>query len=166
MGYPHGVNLLADTEEVGIGVALAPLTWNFGPVATLNVALTLSPTLSALAMFVLIRRWISWMPAAFFGGLLYGFSPFVLMSLTNAHLMLGMAFIPPLVVARLDELFVRQRQAEATREREAGKRARAIAEARGHGLSLEAIAERLSVSRERVRQMAADTRIGSTGRLK
>jgi DNA-directed RNA polymerase sigma subunit (sigma70/sigma32) len=47
------------------------------------------------------------------------------------------------------------REAEAKRARQARKRAKAIEEARKHGLSLDAIAERLGVSRERVRQMAA-----------
>jgi hypothetical protein len=111
--HPTGVNLLSNTGEVGIGIVLAPVTWLFGPVATLNVALTLSPVLSALAMFVLLRRWTSWAPAAFIGGLLYGFSPFILISLTDAHLMLGMAPIPPLIVACLDELLVRQRRSAA-----------------------------------------------------
>jgi hypothetical protein len=74
------------------------------------VALTLSPFLSALAMYALLRRWVSWAPAAFVGGLLYGFSPFVLLSLTDGHLMLGTAFVPPLLVACLDEALVRQRQ--------------------------------------------------------
>jgi Sigma-70, region 4 len=46
------------------------------------------------------------------------------------------------------------RSAEVTRKEEAEKRAQAITEARGYGLSLDAIAERLGVSRERVRQMA------------
>jgi hypothetical protein len=78
MFHPAGVNLLSNTAEVGFGIVLAPVTWLFGPIATLNVALTLSPALSALAMFVLLRRWVSWSPAAFAGGLLYGFSPFVL----------------------------------------------------------------------------------------
>ena len=68
---------------------MAPVTWLFGPVASLNVALTLGPALSALAMFVLLRRWVTWQPAAFVGGLLYGFSPFILVHLTDAHLMLG-----------------------------------------------------------------------------
>lgn len=108
--HPTGVNLLSNTAEVGIGIALAPVTWLFGPIVTLNVALTLSPFLSAVAMFLLLRRWVSWAPAAFAGGLLYGFSPFVLVSLTDAHLMLGMAFVPPLMVACLDELFVRQQR--------------------------------------------------------
>lgn len=108
--HPTGVNLLSNTGVVGIGIPLAPVTWIFGPVATLNVALTLSPFLSALAMFVLLRRWVTWPPAAFVGGLLYGFSPFILISLTDGHLMLGMAAIPPLVVACLDEMLTRQRR--------------------------------------------------------
>ncbi len=47
------------------------------------------------------------------------------------------------------------REAEARRARQARKRAKAIEEARSYGLSLDAIAQRLGVSRERVRQMAA-----------
>src|SRR6202453_4213858 len=109
MGYPGGVNLLSTTSQLAIGTILAPITWLFGPIATLNVALTLAPVLSALGMFVLLRRWITWAPAAFVGGLLYGFSPFVLSSLTLSHLMLGLVAIPPLIAAALDELLIRQR---------------------------------------------------------
>ncbi len=107
--HPGGINLLSNTAEVGLGIVLAPVTWVFGPIATLNVVLTLSPFLSALAMYVLLRRWVSWSPAAFVGGLLYGFSPFIMVSLDDAHLMLSMAPVPPLVVLCLDELFIRQR---------------------------------------------------------
>ena len=110
VGFPGGVNLPANTSVLAVGVPLAPVTWLFGPVATMNVALTLAPALSALAMFVLLQRWVSWSPAAFFGGLFYGFSPFVLVSLTDAHLMLGLALVPPLVVACLDELLIRRRR--------------------------------------------------------
>jgi hypothetical protein len=107
-GYPGGVNLLANTSELALGVVLAPITWLFGPIASLNVALTLSPAMSAFAMFILLRRWTTRWPAAFAGGLLYGFSPFILSSLADAHLMLGMAVVPPLIVLCLDELLVRQ----------------------------------------------------------
>ncbi len=108
--YPSGINLLANTSVLAIGVLLAPITWLFGPIATLNVALTLAPALSAIAMFILLRRWVSWAPAAFAGGLFYGFSPFIIVSLDDAHLMLGMAVVPPLIVACLDELLIRQRR--------------------------------------------------------
>ena len=105
--FPGGVNIPANTSVLAIGVVLAPVTWLFGPVATMNVALTLAPALSALAMFVLLQRWVSWAPASFAGGLFYGFSPYILVSLADAHLMLGMAR-PPLIVACLDELLFRQ----------------------------------------------------------
>jgi len=106
--HPAGVNLLSNTGEVALGLVLSPITRWFGPIATLNVALTLSPVLSALAMFGLLRRWVSWAPAAFIGGLAYGFSPVILISLTDAHLMVAMAPVPPLIVACLDEILVRQ----------------------------------------------------------
>ena len=47
------------------------------------------------------------------------------------------------------------REAEEKRARQAKKRSKAIEDARGYGLSLDAIAGRLGVSRERVRQMVA-----------
>jgi hypothetical protein len=106
IGYPTGVNLIF----ASYGIVLAPFTWLFGPVAALNVGLTISPVLSGLAMFALVRRWVSWMPAAFVAGLFYGFSPFVLTNLSVAHVDFGMVAIPPLVVICLDELLIRQRR--------------------------------------------------------
>ncbi len=106
--HPVGFNLVANTGVVALGVALAPVTWAFGPVASLNVASTLAPCLSALAMFWLLRRWVGWAPAAFVGGLLYGFSPFILNGLVAGWLTMFLP-IPPLMVACLDELCVRQR---------------------------------------------------------
>jgi hypothetical protein len=110
MFYPQGVNLLSNTSELAFGLVLAPLTWLFGPIFTLNVALTLSPVLSALAMFVLVRRWVNWLPAAFVAGMAYGFSPYVLSSLTVAHLMDAMVAVPPLIALCLDEILLRQRR--------------------------------------------------------
>jgi hypothetical protein len=107
--HPHGVNLLADTSSTAVGIVLTPITWTFGPIATLNVALTLSPVLSALSMFVLLRRWTRWAPAAFVGGLLYGFSPFVIVSLTSGWVDFTLLTIPPLCALALDELLIRQR---------------------------------------------------------
>ena len=107
--HPHGVNLLADTSSTAVGIVLTPVTWAFGPIASLNVALTLSPVLSALSMFVLLRRWTRWTPAAFVGGLLYGFSPFAVVSLTSGWVDFTFVAIPPLCVLCLDELLLRQR---------------------------------------------------------
>ena len=109
MFHPTGVNLLANTSETALGLLLAPVTWLFGPVAALNVALTLAPALSAWAMYWLVRRWVDWRPAAFAAGLFYGFSPFVLASSASSQLNLAFLVVPPLVAGVLDELLVRQR---------------------------------------------------------
>jgi len=113
MFHPLGINLLANTGTFALGLPLAPVTWVFGPVATLNVLASLAPALSALAMCWLLRRWVTWMPAAFAGGLLYGFSPFVVDNLAMSHLMISWLVVPPLIVACLDELLVRRRHSPA-----------------------------------------------------
>jgi len=110
MFHPTGINLLSNASSLALGIPLAPVTWLFGPVATLNVAATLTPALSALAMFWLLRRWVRWAPAAFVGGIVYGFSPLMLSSVAISHLMTASLMVPPLIVGCLDELLVRQRR--------------------------------------------------------
>ena len=107
--HPTGINLVSNTGMLAIGIPLAPVTWLFGPVASLNVALSLAPPLSAVTMFWLLRRWVPWTPAAFVGGLVFGFSPFVFVNMAVAHLNLVALALLPLMVACLDELLVRQR---------------------------------------------------------
>ena len=107
--HPGGFNLLSQTSVMGLSVPLVPVTWVWGPVASLNVASTLTPALTAFSAFVVLRRWAPWTPAAFIGGLLYGFSPFVLTSLPFGHLMLAALMLLPLILAVLDEILVRQR---------------------------------------------------------
>ena len=109
MFHPGGINLLAQTSVEGLGLPLVPVTWIWGPVASLNVASTLAPALTAFFAFVVIRRWAPWTPAAFVGGLLYGFSPFVLTSLAFGHLMTAALMLLPLILAVLDEILIRQR---------------------------------------------------------
>jgi hypothetical protein len=112
--HPHGINLLAQTSVLGMSVPLIPVTWIWGPVASLNVAATLAPALSAFFMFVVLRRWVTYMPAAAIGGLVYGFSPSVLTSLQFAHLMTAAVMLLPLIVAALDEIVVRQQHRART----------------------------------------------------
>ncbi len=107
--HPTGVNLLSQTSVTALSIPLVPITWIWGPVASLNVASTLVPALTALAAFAAIRRFAPWTPAAFLGGLLYGFSPFVLTSLQFAHLMTAALMLLPLILIALDEILVRQR---------------------------------------------------------
>ena len=55
--HPEGFNLLSQTSVMGLSVPLVPVTWIWGPVASLNVASTLTPALTAFSAFVVLRRW-------------------------------------------------------------------------------------------------------------
>ena len=61
-------------------------------------------------MFALLQRWVQWVPAAFVGGLVFGFSPFLITELALNQLNIAFIAIPPLVVIALDELLIRQRR--------------------------------------------------------
>jgi len=104
---PRGIDMAPNS--LGLGIASAPVTWLWGPVASLNLIDLLSPAFSALAMFWLLRRWVSWDGACFVGGLFFGFSPFVMVSLALAHPNFGMLAPVPLIVACVDDLLVRHR---------------------------------------------------------
>lgn len=111
--HPGGINLLSQTSVLGLSIPLIPVTWIWGPVASLNLAATLAPALSAFTMLLVLRRWVKWMPAAYIGGLLFGFSPAVLTSLQFAHLMTAALMLVPLILAALDEILWRQRHERA-----------------------------------------------------
>ncbi len=104
---PHGINMVPNS--LALGLLAAPITWLSGPVAALNVIDVVSPPLSALAMFWLLRRWVSWNPACFVGGLFFGFSPFAMVSLALGHPNFGLLAPVPLIIGCIDELFVRRR---------------------------------------------------------
>jgi hypothetical protein len=112
--YPNGVNVLADTSVSILGIVMTPITLIFGPVASMNLLSTVTPVLTALSMFWLLRRWVQWAPAAFVGGLLYGFSSFVVVQLTLGWLNIAFLALLPLMVGCLDELLIRQRRSPIT----------------------------------------------------
>lgn len=108
MFFPSGLNVLANTSFLLLGLLLSPVTVLFGPVAAFTVAVTLAPAADALAAYVAVRRFVSWAPAAFVAGLLYGFGPFVATDLRFGHLNLTVLVFPPLLLLLLDRL-VRRR---------------------------------------------------------
>ena len=105
--YPHGFNVLVDTSMIALGVLFSPVTAAFGPVVTWNLLSHLALSLSALSMCVVLRRWTKWWPAAFIGGLLYGFSAYTTVSIGDLHLYF--VPIPPLILLLLHEIVFRQR---------------------------------------------------------
>jgi hypothetical protein len=108
--HPGGVNMLDNPGVLGLAIVAAPLTWTLGPVAAVNTVLLVTPVLSSLAGYVLLRRWVRWWPAAAIGGGFYGFSPAVVSSLAYVHLQVAFLALPPLIFLCLDELLVRQQR--------------------------------------------------------
>jgi hypothetical protein len=108
MNYPKGFNVATNTASLLLAFVSAPLQLTVGTVTTYDVLLVVSFVASALAMCLALRRFVrSWF-AAFVGGLLYGFSPYMIGE-GHAHLFLVAVFIPPMVLVLVDEIVVRQR---------------------------------------------------------
>ena len=109
LDYPAGVNLMWNTAFTPLAALVAPLTLGPGAVLASNVLLVLSLGLSAWCAFLAIRRYTNSWLAAFLGGLLYGFSPFMVAQALG-HPQMTAAFTPPLMLIALDELIMRQRR--------------------------------------------------------
>jgi hypothetical protein len=107
LDYPAGVNLMWNGSMPLVDLVLAPLTTTLGPIFTYNLMCTLAVTLSAWSAFLFIRRYVERPLAAAVGGLLYGFSPYMMAHLLG-HPALFIVFIPPLIFLLLDEALVRQ----------------------------------------------------------
>jgi hypothetical protein len=107
MNAPQGVSVMWNTFMMLPGTLLAPVTWLAGPQAALTVFMTAGFAGSALAMFVILRRWLgsgglgsgggASVAAAALGGAVYGFSPAVVHSAIG-HYDLQFAVLPPLII--------------------------------------------------------------------
>lgn len=105
--YPAGQNFGVNGSMLALGVLFMPITKLFGPVVTWNIALRLAVVLSASSMCFVLRRWTTWWPAAFVGGLLYGFSAYMAYNGTD-YLFLIFVPLPPVIFLLLHEILVRQ----------------------------------------------------------
>jgi hypothetical protein len=102
MNAPQGVSVMWNTFMMLPGALLAPVTWLAGPQAALTAFMTAGFAGSALAMFVVLRRWPgkgggTGVAAAALGGAVYGFSPAVVHSAIG-HYDLQFAVLPPLII--------------------------------------------------------------------
>jgi hypothetical protein len=100
MFVPTGVNLAQNTESPLLGLMAAPFTLAFGPAVSTNLLMVVSMPLSAFAAFVVLRKWQVWVPAAALGGLIYGFSPYMI-GQAQAHVFLIFVPLPPLIAYTL-----------------------------------------------------------------
>jgi multisubunit Na+/H+ antiporter MnhB subunit len=104
--YPAGENFGVNGSMLVLGTIFIPITKLFGPVVTWNILVRLALAVSASSMCLVLRRWTTWWPAAFVGGLLYGFSAYFAY---DALLFLSFAPLPPVIFLMLYEILVRQR---------------------------------------------------------
>ncbi len=95
---PQGVNLAQGTLMPLLGAVTLPITLLVGPAASANLLIIMAMPVSAAAAFLVLRHWKLTLPAAALGGLLYGFSPFMLVH-DAVHLQLAFVPLPPLIVA-------------------------------------------------------------------
>ena len=107
INYPTGVNLAQNTGIPLLGLIASPLTLLVSPIASMNLLRWVAFWLSAYAAFAVIRKWTTWAPAAFVGGLLYGFSPYMV-SQGSLHLNLYFVPLPPVILYLLFEILVKQ----------------------------------------------------------
>jgi hypothetical protein len=105
--YPVGENFGANGSMLALGIFFMPITKLFGPIVSWNIAVRLALAASASSMCFVLRRWTTWWPAAFVGGLLYGFSTYVI-HYSSDLMLLAFVPLPPVIFLLLHEILVRQ----------------------------------------------------------
>ena len=108
VNVPHGANLMSNTAGTLVGVVLSPVTWLWGPVAAPNVALTLAPGLSAWGCWLALRSFVAWKPGTIPAALVFGYSSAIATSLMFGHVSVSVLPVPPLLLATLYAIVVRQ----------------------------------------------------------
>jgi hypothetical protein len=106
MGTPDGLNVMANTSFLGLGIPLTPVTLVWGPGVTYLVCLTLALAGTAAAWYFLLSRHlvtghlVTSRPAAFAGAALIGFSPGML-SQAQGHVQIAVQMLVPVILWRV-----------------------------------------------------------------
>jgi hypothetical protein len=101
LNFPDGVNLMANTAILGLGIPMVPVTLLFGPAVSFVVLVTLGLAGTAFAWYwVLSRHLVRTPPAAVVGGWFLGFSP-AMQSHANWHPNIISQFLLPFIVWRV-----------------------------------------------------------------
>jgi len=108
LDYPSGVNLMWNTAAPLLGLLFWPIT-QAAPVLAYNTAETLALGLSAWTAYLVFCHFVQSRIAAGLGGLLYGFSPYM-MAHALGHPPLVLLFTPPLMLLALHHVLIRQRR--------------------------------------------------------
>ncbi|GAB2920263.1 glycosyl transferase [Micromonospora polyrhachis] len=101
LNYPDGVNLMANTAILALGIPMVPVTLLFGPAVSFAVLVTLGLAGTASAWYYVISRHLVSAPvAAIVGGWFCGFSP-AMLSHANWHPNIISQFLLPFIVWRV-----------------------------------------------------------------
>lgn len=99
--YPDGVNLMANTAVLALGIPMVPVTLLFGPAVSFVVLVTLGLAGTAMAWYTVLSRHLVRTPlAAAVGGWFCGFSP-AMLSHASWHPNIISQFLLPFIVWRL-----------------------------------------------------------------
>ena len=107
--YPQGANLFWTLIPIVPGLVLTPVMVALGPVFAYNLVMTLALAGSAWCAYVAIHAFVHDRLASLLGGLLFGFSPYMLAH-SLGHPNLVVCVTPPLALLLLAELCVWQRR--------------------------------------------------------
>ncbi|WP_307868729.1 hypothetical protein [Micromonospora sp. C95] len=98
LNAPDGVNLMANTSVIALGVLFAPVTLLFGAPVTFALLVTLNLAGTATAWYLLFSRTLrARQAAATLGGALCGFAP-GMVSQSNSHLHMTAQWLLPVIV--------------------------------------------------------------------
>lgn len=104
LNYPDGVNLMANTAILGLGIPMLPVTLLFGPAVSFVVLVTLGLAATASTWYFVLSRHVVRNPiAAVVGGWFCGFSP-ALLSHASWHPNIISQFLLPFIVWRVIRL--------------------------------------------------------------
>ncbi|GIJ19632.1 hypothetical protein [Micromonospora lutea] len=98
LNAPDGVNLMANTSVIALGVLFAPVTLLFGAPVTFALLVTVNLAGTATAWYLLFSRTLrAHRAAATLGGALCGFAP-GMVSQSNSHLHMTAQWLLPVIV--------------------------------------------------------------------
>jgi hypothetical protein len=100
LNVPDGVNLIANTSVLGLGIPLTPITLLFGAHIAYLVAVLISLAGTATSWyFVLLRTAVRSRAAAFIGAAFCGFAPSMASQATGHVHLIAQFLVPPIVWA-------------------------------------------------------------------
>lgn len=98
LNAPAGANLAVNTSMPLLGVLGWPVTALRGSIAAFNLLLRVGIAVSALSMYLVLGRYVRSRAAAFVGGLLFGFSPYMIGEGRLHVFLVFLPLLPPLIL--------------------------------------------------------------------